>query len=424
MSKNQYDQDSGSYSEEDWWGSDEDSASQGGSGMASSSNNNNGGGGQQANTSQEYTEEELLREAPINYSKLVLSFDKRVSFNELFDKNGAVRNQGKCVLSMSACDFVLEDFNPADFPDATGASTGGLDHQSAAQQLAQHQAELESRRGGGGKHRAHRHNKNNRPQRRPRRDLAKSISLTKFTTSWDGPLGVALPGVQTLDGEGHYMRSPVVCKTMKRCELSPTQGIDKNLLQRPIPTGVVLFHNRYTGQTAETYKETFCPLKVGLQTVAMMMPVNSPLIMYHNAMVEEKDQITGPSKGFEEQNMYQMPIETYKKFEAITDREMRSKLSFADIVGDFQLEFFVPMETGEPVRQHLEYMATGKGTPWNNFANINSRLSLTELRAHATGQLPKERLDELKKSDIWFSGYVVIEYLHCAQRKIPMNTRK
>jgi hypothetical protein len=373
--------------------------------------------GQTADSSAEMTDEQYMEEAPIKYDEASFWINKRFTVDDLYDQRGNLKNEGKIVLSLKAGDFVLSDHtNPEDF------KLDELDLPPVQTPLP-HQTALDAHRRGPHRKPHHHHQRKHKPRkRRARRDLFKSAHLRAFTTNWGGPLGVALPTVRALAGEGFHHGSDVVTKVFAHNEISAEQPRNYEIRVRPVTKGMVVFNNRYAGQTVETYKEA---VTVNAKQGFALVPYGSPWVMYHNASEPLGSQFNGPSVGFEASGMIHVPLDTYRKYEAVTDREMRSKLSMADVTDDLQIEFFVPMETGLRVKEHAKFLETGQGVAWDNFADHKSQLSLAELNASAlsSGQ-PGNAIAKYQKNEYYLRGFLDMKYLRCNGRKIAMNTKK
>ena len=362
----------------------------------------------QANNVNEMTEAEYGEEAPIKYDTVSYFFNKRVRPSELYNpRTGALLNEGKITLSFSKGDLTLDEHtNPNDFETKDAAAD--------LLQQQQQQTALDARQHGK-KARSHHQRKYKPRKKRVRHDMFKSAHLREFMTNWEGPIGVALPTVRALAGEGYYMRSPVVCKTFSSGVMSATEARDYQIADRRPTKGMVIFNNMFENRD---YKKDVCYMKD-----QVLLPYNSPWTMYHNDGEPAEKHYNGPSTGFEKTGQIMVPMETFRKYEAITDKEIMNKISLADVTDDVQLTFFVPAETGSRINQHAQFMQTGQGIPWDNFADHKSQIPLSKL-----SQLSAQSLDDLKNEynerEIWLRGKVEFKYRHCNGRKIEMDTRK
>lgn len=370
------------------------------------------------------SEADYAEEAPIKYDSVRFWMNKRVRISDLYSPQGKLLNEGKITLSYKKGDLALDEYtNPTDFE---------VDHEElklqqqaelAAQQ--QQQMDLDARRRGAHKkpHSHHQRKYKPRKHRKPRRDLFKSAHLREFHTNWNGPLGVQLDTVRTLDGEGFHLGSGVVTKTFAANVMSATEARDYLIRERPVNVGQAIFNNLFDGVTVETYKKAVTPLP---QTKEFLVPLHSPWTMYHNAHEPLSEHYLAPSAGFESKGLIVVPADKYRKYETITDKEMHTKLSFADITDDFQVTFFVPAETGVRINEHAKFLETGQGMPWDNFADFKSQLPLSKLETISS--LGASALNAAKiehdNREIVLQGYLQVKYLHCDGRKIAMDTRR
>lgn len=338
---------------------------------------------------------EMDDEAPINYNTVRFKFNVVWTAADLIDDKGALKYDGKIPLSVMNDKLTLDEHNPEDFKIRTDTPT---------------KADLDAKHGKKGK-------KGKKEKRRHvHRDLLKNVRLVDITTNWDHDLGVELPGVSAIGKEGWYNRSPVVSKTFAARTFSATKPESRAVLTRRVTKGMVVFNNRYGGQTWETYKQEFEPYR---STVGI--PFNSPWRMYHNQKYQATP-LNKPTEGFEKKNMLEVTHQLEAEISAIAEKDMKSKLSLGDVTNNFCMNLFVPTQSGSRIKQHREFVATGNGKQWKNFADEYAALSHQLLSAKPTEA--KALIADFKNTAYFFRGYVEADYLHCKGQKIAMNTKK
>jgi hypothetical protein len=340
--------------------------------------------------------EQYGEEAPIKYDTVRFFFDVKFRPSDLFSKtNGALKNEGKLILSVSNGKLTLDEHsNHLDFPLPDPQP---LD----ARKRKHHKRSHHKRRLGASQN----------------RDIVKEVTLSEMTCTWPTTFGVELSTVRRYNTEGWHQRSEYVTKTFAPFQVAATQPKNFPIFNRMITKGTIIFQNRYPGANMENFSNSYSSPK-GQDFV--MIPYKNPFFMYFNAFQPTDKQINGPSKGLEAAGLVQMPKDLAKKFTEITRSNMKSNLSFGDVTTDFAATFFVPMPTNREA-SHAEFLASGKGQEWQGFADKFNALTLSQLDAKNGATT---HVNAFRETEYRISGFFDCRYKHTNNGKIPMNTKQ
>ena len=363
------------------------------------------------------TQQEYGAEAPLKYSAVRFFFDKTVMRKELIAPDGTPINDGKIVLSFEAGDLTLDEHStPEDFQISEPVLT--LEQQQPLDAKKSHHFSHKGH--------PHHHNQYTKPKRRRhRRDLYKSSALKAFTTNWKGPLGIELLTVDALRGEGYHDGNKVVTQTWAPGVISETVARDYDIKTRPVSIGVVSFintHGRESGpqQSATDLKKLGLPIQ---NSNLVMAPVDHPCFMCLNAMEPKENHVTRASPGLEPYGRALVDATLFNKYCDMVASETKSLVTLADITQDLRVAFFVPMKSGVRTNEHRNFLKTGKGMQWMNFADKYAALKLSQLESLAKDpSLGDAMLEELGNEEISVRGYLDMTYLKCNGKVIAMDT--
>jgi len=356
--------------------------------------------GTQTEFKAQFEEEDLPKdqydqEAPVEFSKARFYFEESFTPEKLFDSKGALKNEGKLIFSVSNGRLKLDRHsNNEDFPLAAPVEqTLDAKHPHHKKRNPHH----------------HRHRKGTRSLNR---DIVKEVTLSKFTTTWEKGFGVELSTVRGIGSEGWHDRSEFVSRAFAPKEVSATEPRDYEVLSRKITKGTILFQNRYPGSNIENFDADYT--KAGAN---MLIPFRNPFVMYHNAIEAKK--ITGPTQNLE--GLVQVPLDIAKKYTEITRKEMRASLSFGDVTNDLSIAFFIPMPDIR-LAGHNEFIATGKGSQFEHFADRKHAIPMAKL--NAKNEQGVSYATVFDKTEFTIAGFVDCLYLKCNGKRIPINTKQ
>jgi hypothetical protein len=123
-------------------------------------------------------------------------------------------------------------------------------------------------------------------------------------------------------------------------QLTRGQGIQFELLNRPISNQVIEFNNAFPDWTVDNMFSKV----MKLDAKSVLVPFDSPFIEIYNCM-NENAQITGPSPGLEAKNQVMLRTKTFKTYAPITRDALKNQFSRANITNEngLQLIFSRPV---------------------------------------------------------------------------------